>query len=86
VDVKRKTWRLAFAGFLDRLAGSDHTDKKEWSTFVVTHYPDEELEAIRRECVRLSIRAGIAKGDNWSKEDRAQLQTWAGQLRDSVSF
>lgn len=73
-------WRQSFAAFLTRLA-SDSVRHGEWSDLVVTHYADEELEAIRRDLVRLKIsRNPSANLDAWQPEDRQQMLTWAKQL------
>jgi hypothetical protein len=72
--------RQAFADFLARLA-ADAEREGEWSELVTSHYPDEELEAIRRELVRLSIRRNpTGHVDAWRAEDRTQLLRWAKQL------
>ncbi|HEY2786419.1 MAG TPA: hypothetical protein VGJ05_15740, partial [Fimbriiglobus sp.] len=47
-------YRLQFADFLDRFA-SDIAGEEEWSSYIVTQYPDEFLEEMRRCCVRLTI-------------------------------
>lgn len=72
--------RTSFADFLSRLA-TGAAREGEWSRLVVTHYSDEELEAIRRELVRLSIqRNPTGRVDAWQAEDRTQMLRWAGQL------
>lgn len=73
-------WRRAFADFLARLA-TDSDREGEWFQLVVTHYPDEELEAIRRELARLSIKRNPMGGVSaWQPEDRKQMVGWAEQL------
>ena len=73
-------WRQTFADFLARLAAGAEREG-EWSQFVVAHYPDEELEAIRRELVRLSIRRNpTGRAATWQAEDRTQMLRWAEQL------
>lgn len=74
-------WRQSFAAFLTRLA-SDSVRDGEWSDLVVTHYSDEDLEAIRRDLVRLKLsRNPSADLDAWQPEDRQQMLAWAEQLR-----
>jgi hypothetical protein len=73
-------WRQNFADFLSRLA-TDSDREGEWFRLVVTHYPDEELEGIRRDLVRLSIKRNpTGRVDAWQPEDRTQMVRWAEQL------
>jgi hypothetical protein len=76
------TLRQSFAAFLLHLAaGSD--DEGEWVRHVITHYRDEELEAIRRALVRLGIERNRAgRGGAWEPDDFAQMLRWAKQLVD----
>jgi hypothetical protein len=71
--------RIQFADFLDKLAASSVHNKEHWLTFVVEHYVDDRLEAIRRDLVRLSIKTGGV----WTQEDRCQIESWARDLRNS---
>ena len=75
--------RQSFAGFLSRLAaGAERVG--EWTQLVVTHYPDEELETIRRELVKLGIKRNpTGRTALWRSEDRAQMLRWASQLGHS---
>jgi len=73
-------WRRNFADFLSRLA-TDSDREGEWSRLVVAHYLDEELEGIRRDLVRLSIKRNpTGRVDAWQPEDRTQMVRWAEQL------
>lgn len=73
-------WRQTFADFLSRLAAGTAREG-EWFRYVVTHYPDEEREAIRRELVRLSIRRNPTGSiDDWQAEARTQMLRWAEEL------
>jgi hypothetical protein len=81
VDASTKAMRLKFAEFLDKLAASSVHDKEQWLTFVVEHYLDDKLEAIRRDLGRLSIKRG--RVTQWTQEDRSQIESWARQLRES---
>lgn len=48
---------------------------------VVTHYPDEELEGIRRDLVRLSIqRNPTGTAEARRAGDRQQMLRWAERL------
>lgn len=79
--LQRGNYRRQFADFLDRLAaGTAHDD--EWSSFVVTHYPDEFLEEMRRCAVRLGIEELGCKID--SSEGRQLLRAWAIAIRSSM--
>lgn len=78
-------WRENFADFLSRLATNAEREG-EWGHLVVAHYPDEELEAIRRELVRLSIqRNPTGRVDGWLPQDRVKMLQWAEQLRPLVA-
>jgi hypothetical protein len=70
--------RLAFAEFLRRLAAG-RAKPIEWSRFILVHYPDDGLESIRREIVRLAI--GRDGGVQWSDSECAALQHWSRELR-----
>jgi hypothetical protein len=70
----KENHRREFAEFLrDFAAGS--SSNVDWQRFVVTHYPDEQLEDIRRSLVRLAIDQQGSK--QLSDEDRKRLQSWA---------
>ena len=74
-------YRKQFAAFLDRLAsGTSH--ESEWSSFVVTQYPDEFLEEMRRCTVRLSI--GVFGHQIDSIEGRQILRAWSIAIRSTV--
>ena len=73
-------WRKSFADFLSRLASGSEREG-EWFQLVVTHYLDEELEAIRRNLVLLGIKRDLTFGVTaWQAEDRAQMLRWAELL------
>jgi hypothetical protein len=61
--------RLAFAGFLDELAGGC---RDNWEAMIIQHYFDERLEEIRRLVVKMCIDG---------KLDASQLADWAAELR-----
>ena len=49
-----RSYRAEFAEFLDQLrVGPVHHEI--WQRYIVTHYHDDRLEEIRRQCVRLAI-------------------------------
>ena len=52
--------RRVFVDYLNKLvAGADEPGYSEdWRRIVINHYPDEQLEEIRRNIVRLRIQAG----------------------------
>jgi hypothetical protein len=67
--------RLAFAGFLDRLATGDDAD---WEQYIATHYADKFLEELRRCVMRLRHYSTVA----WNEHDsRDMLLHWAHALR-----
>jgi hypothetical protein len=76
-----RNYRRQFADFLDRHATSP-VDGEEWSSFVVTQYPDEFLEVLRRCTVRLAI--GHLPVGMDSEEGGQLLRGWAIALRSSL--
>src|SRR5262249_34925807 len=81
VLLQRGNYRQQFADFLDRLAsGSAHHE--EWSSFVVTHYPDEFLEE-RRGCLD-RLGTGQLSHAIDSDEGRQILRAWAIAIRSAV--
>ena len=76
--LQKGDFRQQFADFLDRLAIAP-VDKEEWQSFAVTLYPDEDLEEIRRNCVRLACGYLDQKID--SSEGKKLLREWAQELR-----
>jgi hypothetical protein len=78
--MRNNNWRSAFASFLERMAvGAEQPH--DWYDHVVLHYPDEVLEEIRRELVRLSIARNPNGHPVWIAADREQFRTWARELR-----
>jgi hypothetical protein len=72
---------LVFAAFFERLA-TDGFNAGEWHSFVVQHYPDERLEAVRCQLVRLTLAQ--PEGQEWREwpiREAWQLRAWAGRLR-----
>lgn len=81
--LQRGNYRRQFADFLDRLAsGTAHAD--EWSSFVITQYPDEFLEEMRRCAVRLGGGHLVPVIDIDSAEGRQVLRAWAIAIRSAV--
>jgi hypothetical protein len=80
--LQRGDYRLQFADFLDRLATAP-VGAEEWSSFVVTQYPDEFLEEVRRRCVRLACGYGYQDRGPDTPAGQELLRLWAGQLRSS---
>jgi hypothetical protein len=74
-------WRAKFAEFLDRLARGSAT-RSHWEEFVITQYPDELLEGIRRDCVRLLLGRGA--NESPTEPERQQLRSWSLRLRESI--
>ena len=79
--LQRGNYRRQFADFLDRLA-SGEVDNDEWSSFIVTQYPDEFLEEMRRCTVRLTQDRLVHKAD--SEQGNHTLRAWAIAIRSSV--
>lgn len=79
--LEHGNYRQQFADFLDRLA-SGIVDSDEWSSFIVTHYPDEFLEEMRRCTVRLVQNRLVHKAG--SDEGNLTLRSWAIAIRSSV--
>ncbi len=81
VLLQRGNYRQQFADFLDRLAsGTSHVE--EWSSFVVTQYPDEFLEEMRRCTVRLEM--GLLGHKLETFVGRQILRAWAIAIRSAV--
>jgi hypothetical protein len=78
--LHRGNYRQQFADFLDRLAAGTRRDE-EWLSFVVTHYPDEFLEEMRRCTVRLDI--GEMECELDSAQGRQLLHAWAIAIRSA---
>jgi len=57
-------------------------ETEEWSSFVVTHYNEEELEGFRRLVARMGCGYMDEKLD--SEDGKALLRSWAGELRSST--
>ena len=79
--LQRGNYRRQFADFLDRLASGEF-DSDEWSSLIVTHYPDEFLEEMRRCTVRLTQDRLVHKSD--SEQGNHTLRAWAIAIRSSV--
>ena len=75
------TSRNEFASFLDRLASGDSSGN-DWQQFAVTHYPDEFLEEIRRNVVRLYQNSLPLEPDTESANQL--LSCWALTIRASI--
>lgn len=81
--MQNNEWRSEFAAFLDRLANG-HQSPIDWSNRVVTHYDDEELEAIRRDVVRLFAKYPPFENVT-ATHTEVKLREWSRVLRDSCS-
>ena len=60
--------RSEFADFLQSLANGDRSG---WSKFIVEHYPDDDIERIRSEVVRIEIA---------ERSEPDQYRRWAEEL------
>ena len=79
--LQQGNYRRQFADFLDRLA-SRAVDNDEWSSFIITHYPDEFLEEMRRCTVRLAQNR-LVHSDG-SPEGNNTVRAWAIAIRSSL--
>lgn len=73
--------RELVAAFLERFANGE-ADPNQWERLIVNHYLDEELERIRRDCVRIRMRNGAMR---WSPQEHEQIWTWIRQLRCAIT-
>ena len=77
-------WRTEFIGFLERLiAFKGRVEDRDWSKFIITHYPDEEIEEMRRTIARL--------GHSWAYREWPELNLelvaeWVKKLRQSAAY
>jgi len=74
--------RRVFAEYLNKLIdGADgHGYSENWCNVIINHYPDEELEEIRRNVVRMRIKAGDPEIFPVTEEEREQLRNWVKEL------
>ena len=71
-QLQHGDFRQQFANFLDRLATA-RVSNDEWSSFVITHYPNEFVEK----------RDGVVFDDpnRDTAEGKRLLRNWAQELR-----
>jgi hypothetical protein len=81
--MQDNVWRLAFASFLDRFVDGRESST-DWSWYIVRHFYDEELEAIRRDVVRVVVKHPPFESVTADEKD-AKLREWSRVLRDSCS-
>ena len=74
-------YRNEFASFLDRLASGDSSGS-DWQQNIIAHYPDEFLEEIRRNVVRLYQNSLPVQPDTESAKQL--LNCWALTIRSSI--
>lgn len=72
--------RKVFVDYLHKLVEGDGSSE-DWFNFIVEHYPDEQLEEVRRNIVRLRIKAGEPEIFPATEEHREQLRKWAKKLQ-----
>lgn len=72
--------RKAFVDYLHRLVEGD-SRSEDWFNFIVEHYSDGQLEEVRRNIVRLRIKAGDPKIFPVTEEHKEQLRNWAKKLQ-----
>jgi hypothetical protein len=66
--------RKDFVDLLDKLQESP-ISKDEWFHWMVNHYPDAEMETVRREIVRLSI-----EGILYTETGKIKIAEWQETL------
>ncbi|HRH44165.1 MAG TPA: hypothetical protein PKY82_21210 [Pyrinomonadaceae bacterium] len=71
--------RKSFVNYLHKLAEGDGFSE-DWKKFIIEHYLDEHLESIRRNIVRLRVKAGDPIIFPVNDEQRKQLLNWAKEL------
>lgn len=77
-------WRIEFIDFLERLiVVKGRVEVVDWNRFIITHYPDEEIEEMRRTIARLQ--------HSWAHRDWPELNLelvaeWVKKLRQSVTY
>jgi hypothetical protein len=80
--MPNEPWRLEFADFLDRLvAVKGRVGIADRSKYIVAHYPDEEIEKMRRTIVGLGISW---QGRDWPEFNCEMVSGWARQIRQSA--
>jgi hypothetical protein len=80
IDQER---RKIFIDHLRRLIeGGDNAGYSEDSrTVIIEHYPDKQLEEIRRNIVRWRVKAGDPEIFPVTEEQRELLRNWAKELQ-----
>ena len=80
--MEKVNWRSEFAGFLERLAAAKGgVSGVDWNRYAVTHYPDAEIEKMRRKVVRFAIRW---TGGDWPELNCELYFEWARRIRNST--
>ncbi|KAK0038698.1 hypothetical protein Bpfe_031559 [Biomphalaria pfeifferi] len=69
-----------FIDYLNKLINEPY-NKDDWFNYIIEHYPDEELEEIRRKIVRLRIAAGDPEIFPVTEEHREKLKEWIDELQ-----
>ncbi|GAA5527645.1 hypothetical protein [Herpetosiphon gulosus] len=72
------SYRQEFAAFLIHLA-DNQTTPEDWHKWIVNHYNDVVLEAVRRQVVRLAISEKLV-----GESGRQQLLEWSRILLDDA--
>lgn len=71
-----KEKRKLFVAYLEKLI-ENKANEDDWFSYIIEHYLDEELEEVRRNIVRLRIKAGDPKVFPLTEEHRIHLREWA---------
>jgi hypothetical protein len=80
--VPNENLNSAFAAFLDRLAATKgQVGSVDWDRYILTHYPDEQVEEMRRTIVRL---ASSWAGRDWPEFNCELVSGWAKRIRESA--
>jgi hypothetical protein len=72
--------RKVFVDYLQKLIEGDG-NREDWLNFIIEHYSDEQLEEVRRNIVRLRIKAGDPEIFPVTEKHKEQLRKWAKELQ-----
>lgn len=80
--IDRKKRRI-FIDYLYKLIEGENFNgySDEWRNMIIEHYQDEKLEEIRRNIVRMRIKAGDPKIFSTTEEQIEQLKEFAQELQ-----
>jgi hypothetical protein len=79
--------RRIFIDYLYKLIEGENFSSysEDWQNIIIEHYQDDQLESIRRNIVRMRIKAGDPKIFPINNEQMEQLKKFAKELQKSES-